>query len=57
VLMLHTSVILLFLMIIAQFSLTLGSHSTFCLLHLFCFGLSTLVSLVGVEALHMSCGS
>ena len=57
VLLLHTSVILLLLMVIAQFSLTLGSHSAFCLLHLLGLGLSALISLVAVEALHMSCGS
>jgi hypothetical protein len=55
--MLHTSVILLFLVVVAQFSLTLGGHAALGLRHLLGFGLAALVALVGVEALHMAGGT
>lgn len=50
-----TSIILLLLMVVAQFSLTLSRHSSLCLHHLFGFICASrwLVSLVGIEVLNI----
>ena len=46
-----TPVILLFLVVVAQFTLTLRGHAALGLQHLFCFIRSWLVSLVRIEIL------